>query len=410
MGRLGLTPADFTSACDLAKLPLIDPTVMRADPERFESNRIPEHRRLELFTSGSESKGSGTIHWDHATLVHGFAEAERDRAVLVRLAGERPSRAIVREMIGRRAKGSRVARLGDPDGTHQRISIFPTNLSSRTLRVLWSERMLIPPHTAHHHFFKPTLAFPDAVERFNEIRPRIAFSFGSYVDQFLRYVADRGDDVALPRLWVYGGDMVSAHGFELARELGVRLLSVYTAVEAGRIGFHCEEGDGIHLNIDACALRVADAEGHTVPTGETGDIVVSNLRNRATVVLNYRIGDRGAMSERSCPCGRTLPMLAELEGRRSEIVTLADGRRVSLLVLQGIFRKQLMWTIQAQLRELEPGRLRWLVVPRTDADRAELSAAFERKAAETLGDTEIEVEFAEEIERTEQGKFRQVVA
>ena len=410
MRRLGLTPDDIRRAPDLAKLPLIDPATMRADPERFESDRIPEDRRLALFTSGSESKESGTVHWDHATLVHGFAEAERDRAVLVRLAGERPTRAVVRELIGRGAKGSRLARLGDPDGSHQRISIFPVDLSSRTLRVLWSERMLIPPHTAHHHFFKPTLPFDEAVDHFNEIRPRVAFSFGSYADQFLRYVADRGGDVALPRLWVYGGDMVSGHGFELARELGVRLLSVYTAVEAGRIGFHCEEGEGIHLNIDACAVRVADADGATAPAGETGDIVISNLRNRATVVLNYRIGDRGVMSDSACPCGRTLPMLAALEGRRSEVVTLADGRRLSLLVLQGIFREQLKSAIQAQLRELEPGRLRWTLVPRQAADREDLCASFERRAAETLGETVLEVEFADDIERTPRGKFRQVVA
>jgi phenylacetate-CoA ligase len=410
MRRGGLTPADFATAQDLSKLPLIDPAVMRAEPERFDSERVPEHRRLAIFTSGSESKAAGTVYWEHASITRSFASAERDRAVLVDLAGERRSRAVLRELIGRGAKGSRLARLGDPDGGHQRISIFPTDLSSRTVRVLWSEQTLIPPHTAHHHFFRPTLPFGEAVDRFNEIRPRVAYSFGSYVDQFLRYVADREPDIALPRLWVYGGDMVSDHGYELASRLGVRLYSVYSAVEADRIGFHCERGEGHHLNVDLCPVRLVDAEGRTVPDGVTGDVVVSNLRNRATVVLNYRLGDRGSMSAAPCPCGRTLPLLATLEGRRSEVVTLADGRRLSLLVLQGLFREQLKSAIQAQLREVAPGHLRWRLVPRADVDRAELAAAFQRAAAERLGETVLEIEFADDIERTARGKFRQVVA
>ena len=104
------------------------------------------------------------------------------------------------------------------------------------------------------------------------------------------------------------------------------------------------------------------------------------------------------------------PTLAALEGRRSEVVTLADGRRLSLLVLQGIFREQLKSAIQAQLHEVEPGRLRWTLVPRQAADREDLCASFESRAAETLGETLLEVEFADDIERTPRGKFRQVVA
>ena len=133
--------------------------------------------------------------------------------MLVRLAGERPVAALVRELIGRGAKGSRLAALGDPDGTHQRISIFPSDFSSRTVRVLLERAHADPGRTPlTTTSSQPTLPFDEAVERFNEIRPRVAFSFGSYADQFLRYVADRRPDVALPRLWVYGGDMVSEHG------------------------------------------------------------------------------------------------------------------------------------------------------------------------------------------------------
>ena len=54
------------------------------------------------------------------------------------------------------------------------------------------------------------------------------------------------------------------------------------------------------------AFRVADAEGRTVPVGSEGEVIVSNLHNQATVLLNYRLGDRGALAAAPCLCGHAV--------------------------------------------------------------------------------------------------------
>ena len=46
--------------------------------------------------------------------------------------------------------------------------------------------------------------------------------------------------------------------------------------------------------------------------------MVSNLVNRGTVLLNYRLGDVAAKLDGRCACGRTLPMMSFLEGRSDE--------------------------------------------------------------------------------------------
>src|SRR5207244_9791682 len=127
------------------------------------------------------------------------------------------------------------------------------------------------------------------------IKPRVVYSFGSYVEHFLRYLADRGAEIPMPRLWVYLGDMVSEAARELAEEMGCKLYSVYGAMEAGTIGFQCEQRGGFHLNIDLCAVRVIDENGKTLSPDEPGEVVISALDNRATVLLNYRIGDRAVV-------------------------------------------------------------------------------------------------------------------
>ena len=215
----------------------------------------------------------------------------------------------------------------------------------------------------------------------------------------------------MPRLWVYVGDMISTEGRRLAEQrFGVMLYSVYAAIEAGTIGFQCERRASFHLNLDLCATRLIDEEGRTVAPGESGEVVISGLDNRAMVLLNYRLGDRARLDPEPCPCGRTLSLLSRLEGRRSETIRLADGRQLTSLHLESVFAAELGQTLQAQVEQLEPGRLRWRVVPIPDSDRGELRRAFEERSRLGLGpDTRLEVDFVESISLTPDGKFRRSV-
>ena len=241
------------------------------------------------------------------------------------------------------------------------------------------------------------------------MRPRVVFSYGSYADEFLRYLDHSGRTVALPRLWVYMGDSVGVRGRELASSMGCSLFSVYASMEAGAIGFQCERCEGFHLNVDICAVRVADDDGRTLPDGETGDIVVSNLENRGMVLLNYRQGDRGTLSSRPCPCGRRLPLLERLEGRRSDVVTTADGRRLSALNLEGLFRRELKHVTQVQLHQPRPGTVTWRLVPGEGVDRDALRAAILERGRDVLGEeSEVRVEFTDRIAKTARGKLLRV--
>lgn len=144
--------------------------------------------------------------------------------------------------------------------------------------------------------------------------------------------------------------------------------------------------------------------------GEPGDVVISGLFNRAMVLLNYRLGDRAVLATEPCPCGRTLPVLARLEGRRSEIVELADGREISSLTMEGMFRVVLCQTVQAQVEQIAPGQLRWRLVPFGGADREALESELLGRARDVLGaDTKVTVELVDAIPRTAQGKFVRTV-
>jgi phenylacetate-CoA ligase len=412
MDTRGLRPEDFSTAEDLTRLPLISAADLVRSSEDFISASYRENDREVFLTSGSTSGLRKPIYLDHGYLVRRIGRSQRDRVVVCALADESWMATIARELLDDRLPRVLHPLLRRLTESHNRLSIFPADFSSRTERAMWNEQSLVPRRAVHRQHMSPHAGFEEVLQRLEELRPRVVLSFGSYVEHFMRALDASGATVPLPRVWVYMGDMVSDYARRLAEQrFGVALCSVYGAMEAGSIGFQCEQRQGFHLNIDLCALRLVNDEGRTLGPGEPGEVVVSPLDNRAMVLLNYRLGDRAVLQADPCPCGRTLPVLAALEGRRSEVISLPSGRELSTLNLESAFAAELGQTLQAQVEQTGAATLCWRMVPVDHVDRDALRQAFVIRAARELGaDVELSIEFVDEIALTAQGKFRRVVA
>jgi phenylacetate-CoA ligase len=177
-------------------------------------------------------------------------------------------------------------------------------------------------------------SYPDNIAQLNAFRPDVVSGYGSALGAIYRWAWDHQLDIVRPKVLVYGGDHISAADRHLIETTyGIPVLSTYQAVEALRIAFQCERRTGFHVSLDAVALRVVDDNGKTQSPGLPGHLVLSNLTNRATVLLNYQLGDRVTESQASCPCGRTLPTLARVEGRSDDHILFSDGRRAHALVV-----------------------------------------------------------------------------
>jgi phenylacetate-CoA ligase len=248
-------------------------------------------------------------------------------------------------------------------------------------------------------------------QRIDELQPHVVVSLGSFAERFFRYLADRGLSVATPRVWMYGGDMLSQSGRALIEQrFGCRVHSNYHAVETQLLGFECEQHHGFHLNTDLCAVRLVDSAGRTVAPGEPGELIVSVLVNPATVLLNYRLGDRGVLAAAPCPCGRTLPLLERLEGKTTDFIQLPDGREISTLLLESRMARALDATLQHQVVIAGAGRLVLRAVPFSSVDREALLRAFRELTNTVLGPgVQIEVELVDAIAPTPTGKQRRVV-
>ena len=195
----------------------------------------------------------------------------------------------------------------------------------------------------------------------------------------------------------------------LERQTGALVYSTYQSSETGRLGFECERRSGWHLNVDLCAVRIVDAEGATLPDESEGEVVVSNLHNRATVLLNFRLGDRAVMGGSPCSCGRGLPVLRALLGRHTEVVHLADGRAISGLVLQATCMDALTGALASQLVPESAGHATLRVVTARGVDFVELERRVHAVIGERFGDgLSISIERVASLPTSASGKFARV--
>ena len=166
----------------------------------------------------------------------------------------------------------------------------------------------------------------------------------------------------------------------------------------------------LHLHEDLCHLRVVDSSGCNVPDGEIGEVVISNLVNRGSVLLNYPMGDMAAISGETCPCGRTFKLLSELEGRAEDILSLADGRHVHPRAVWQVF-KEYREVLQYQVIQESPSIFQIRIVTPDKASFPSLKQKIAEDLNTLLGEgAEIKLEWRPDIIQRPGRKFRVVVS
>lgn len=383
MRGAGAGPGDIRDAADLARLPTIDKLELALHSDRFTAPHYHAGDGITLSSSGTSGR--------HRLLRYDA------RAVLKALASGRRQRLALAECIGREAG--------------YREAVFNREGSVSTqIRSFVEARTLIPRRIElKRRIFSPTRPFQELLAGINEFEPDVVRGYGSHLGAFFRWLRDSGKRLHKPRAVTYGADSMSAADRLLIEsEFEVPVLSTYQAVEALRIGFECPARRGFHISVDQVAIRAVDVDGSQVSAGERGELVLTNLTNYATPVINYRLGDHVTLGSGPCPCGRTLPLLTSIDGRADDLVVRRDGTQIHALTLlaplqavSGVVR------IQIEQRDVDEFLLRVVWAGKEYVDEAEL---MRRMKSVLTGTVTVRIEPVDQIPSTAAGKVKSLIS
>lgn len=242
----------------------------------------------------------------------------------------------------------------------------------------------------------------------NSYKPSLITGYSSALYLMARFIRDTKMYVYSPKSIICSAETLEIEQRNLIETIfGCSVFNRYGCREVGNIAQECEEHKGLHINSENMIVEVVDETGKPCRPGETGEIVVTDLDNHVFPFIRYRIGDIGTLSDRTCPCGRGLPMLEGVDGRVWDVIVGANGSRVigTLWLVEGV-----KGIDRYQILQPEHGRLVLRLVVTGEfgeESRQELIRRVKDKCGEEM---DVDIETVDDITLTKSGKRRLVIS
>lgn len=237
-------------------------------------------------------------------------------------------------------------------------------------------------------------------------RPRYLYGYVSMIESFARYLQARerdGTRLDLQAVITTAEILTEPQRAMIAETFGVPVRNEYGCGEVGPIGYECDRGM-LHEMATNLYVELLDASGREACPGEEGEVVVTDLRNRAMPLIRYRLVDR-AVRGGPCPCGRGLPAIRSVKGREYDFVRTPDGR-----AFHGEFFMYLVEDLRDagfdigrfKVVQTAPDRLRVQVVTRAP----EVGNRIQERLTEELRDMRVDVSMVGAVSLSGSGKLR----
>lgn len=242
-------------------------------------------------------------------------------------------------------------------------------------------------------------------------RPDYLVSLPSNLVALAAYAREQGGPLPPIREIRTYGEMLTAEARAMLREAWrSKVTDMYTCEEAGYLALQCPEHDHFHVMAENVIIEIVDEAGRACDVGVPGRVLVTSLHNFATPLIRYDIGDYAEFGP-PCPCGRGLPVIRHIHGRRRNRVMLPDGRtgfpslgERSFVIPAGLRVTQFK-CVQKSLATVE---LQLVCTPRPDAAQ---QAEIARVLAISLGHPfDVVFSFPERIPPGPNGKFETFVS
>jgi phenylacetate-CoA ligase len=252
--------------------------------------------------------------------------------------------------------------------------------------------------------------FKEQISKIEQIKPDIIDGYSSAIYLLAQEVKKSHTDIN-PRIVFGTAEFLTEEMRDVINSVfGVEMFDQFGGVEMGRTAWECPEHAGYHIDMDAVVMEFIK-DGEQVASGERGEIVYTNLYNYTMPIIRYRIEDVGIPADEKCPCGRGLPLMKLVEGRKDSFIKTPNGR---------IYPQMTFWSIMRMFSESDKIINFKVIQEKIDVIKIQIvpGRGFTQETINQLKsdiknvlgeEVHIEVEPVDEIPR-EAGKVRSVVS
>jgi phenylacetate-CoA ligase len=168
------------------------------------------------------------------------------------------------------------------------------------------------------------------------------YGYTSSLCLFARYLVQNnivlGRDAPKLRLCIVTSEVCTDEDRNLLKQaFGVPVVNEYGASEIGLIAFENPAEEWV-TSEESLFLEVVGENGQPVKPGMPGDLLVTDLFNRAMPFIRYRVGDVVTMAPPNNSSADVRAKLLRLEGRTNDVIVLPSGRRSAGLTFYYITR------------------------------------------------------------------------
>jgi phenylacetate-CoA ligase len=304
---LKLRPEDIRTVADLHKLPTLSKATLRREFPRLQATDRRRYRPRLAQTSGSSGepvrflldKPSNVLefvyywrHWSWAGYKLGNRFAELSSSYFLRDESRAGEVFRYQRGLGRLLLNS--------------LAIGPDNIA----------------------------AYARAVR---EHRPRFLKGIASALYYLALFLDEAGErDLKLGGVFSTGEMLLPYQRRVIERVFQCRVLDSYGHMERTVAISECMEGS-LHINPEYGVLEMLERPSPNPVEGServvTADVIGTGLHNLSMPLLRYEVGDvvEGHEDPHGCPCGRAMPRVRRINGRKEDAIVTPDGRVVTTL-------------------------------------------------------------------------------
>jgi phenylacetate-CoA ligase len=164
-------------------------------------------------------------------------------------------------------------------------------------------------------------------EKIRLFKPSIIYGYPSAISTLASYAKNNrlnGHGLGI-KVVIITAEASNSLQRELIEEVfGCKTANEYGCSETGGFVYECPHGSW-HISSELTFIEFLDKNGAPVQLGETGDVVVTHLRNEYMPLIRYRVGDIGSALSHKCSCGRGLPLMQVSVAKDRDVVRLPNG-------------------------------------------------------------------------------------